>query len=269
MSKKSEESVGRGLVDERRAIECGEWLKQWFGSYGFRDEGSARNFLCAFISAAVGDEMRGVRPMFVFRASKPGVGKSVLAKACIQPTYGEVATYSLSSAGDLPKMIESCLLGRKVGKGGCYCFWDNVLGSYSDDLCYFLDADKVVIRKLCSQVKELVLNEVSIFATSNGAGMSEDVLRRVKVIDLEEVDYVGGLRSDILEEEEWSRKALEVIYEMIAGVGSSREGESVWVFIDRVIQHFLRRCNVESCFSLLGKKGVEGRCVDAVRDGLG
>lgn len=142
----------------------------------FRDEGSRENFF----KAMKGDlNQYGFRPMIAITASRPGSGKTALARHILEAR-------GLPSAPTMMPLKEQGwekLLPAAIPRG--YLFLDNVYGTFnSSTLSAFLTSKSWSWRVLGSTRIEEARLDVQVVVTGNNIELGEDLLRRSLVIDL-------------------------------------------------------------------------------------
>ncbi len=233
-----------------------QWLREWFGSFDFVDEESAKNFLCAFISMKVGEKVRGRRPCFVFSSSQPGAGKSLLAKACLYAGVGEVENFRAGGNKEVMKTLDSVLMMRALnGNGGVVpqaCFFDDYRGTLKGLFNNYLDSDSVTQRVMGTQRMIECENELSIFVTGSHVKVSDDVLRRVNFIGLGEPasDYDRPLEDVVMGRPWWQADAHAVIACIMSHLRLDFEDGIVKVHCEAVVRLFAESagCSVLDIF---------------------
>ena len=184
------------------------WDVDSFGGPGL----SRSRLLAAMMSAFVDQSFMGkLRPAFLFAANTEGAGKTLLAKLCLAPVFGETSAATLPEGrGD----EMSKLLGAKVLDGSPYLLLDNVKGKMnSSALESFLTATSFEGRILGQSKNFKLKKDCVVYITANVANPSADLLRRSVRIELfvKTADPASRTIKDILDEQKIVARRSEIL----------------------------------------------------------
>jgi hypothetical protein len=119
-------------------------------------------------------------PMIFFNANLPGSGKSRLAEMCIYPVYGTAEPLTYSDNDEFTKKLDSWAQNPIA-----YAFLDDVSGLVkNNDLNRWLTSPVWAFRYMHTQRNGSVFNQKLTLLTGNQATLSEDLTRRMFMVDL-------------------------------------------------------------------------------------
>jgi hypothetical protein len=119
-------------------------------------------------------------PMIFFNANQPGSGKSRLAEMTIYPIWGTADPLTYSDNDEFVKKLDTW-----SQNGLAYTFLDDVSGLVkNNDLNRWLTSPTWSGRIMHRQVQFSVLNQTLTLLTGNQATLSEDLTRRMLMVDL-------------------------------------------------------------------------------------
>ena len=170
-------------ADEARGVLCDLYAN--FPFEGDSDLMANRSFavqLTAHLAAYCRVMMAGkLRPGFVYLANQAGSGKTLLTRLALGPVFGAVSIESLAKSDDERGKQLTTLVAEQRG----YAFYDNVKGYLeSQQLEGFLTSPSFTGRILGKSESVTGENTALIFISGNQLTLSQDLLRRVLVVEL-------------------------------------------------------------------------------------
>ena len=120
-----------------------------------------------------------VRPMIVYNGNQPGSGKSLLMRMALSPVHGAPAEKTKPNNEELRKILDIAAFKWKP-----YVALDDVASLHSNDLNAFTNSAVHEPRRLGLSEDEECFNVTQVFTTGNQLIVSEDVVRRIVVVDL-------------------------------------------------------------------------------------
>lgn len=119
-------------------------------------------------------------PMIYYNANQPGSGKSRLAELCIYAIYGAAEPLNYSDNDEFVKKLDTW-----ARNGLAYTFLDDVSGLVkNNDLNRWLTSPTWAGRVMHHQTMFSVVNQTLTLLTGNQATLSDDLGRRMLMVDL-------------------------------------------------------------------------------------
>jgi hypothetical protein len=196
------------------------WWERYFSTMPFHEPLNYAVQMAACLALFVKHLPGGgsLRPGFLWRANKPGSGKSALAKASLYPVLGSAAAAKMKKNEELDKELEAFCRASVP-----YIFIDNVYGNMqSAAIDQLLTSEESTGRAMGGHGVFTAKNTPLLLVTGNELEMNEDALRRFLVVDLHEpgdpmerkISY--PLDDSVMRGAEWRGKALSALWAMVA-----------------------------------------------------
>lgn len=169
-----------GKADVRAAI---AFYNDWFfHDFPFADDASRTHAFCAVLQHYVRDLIYGYTPMYLFKAPKPGTGKSILAAGLSEINAPGVAGMPMPpSAEEFDKRIFG-----KLSAGATHIFFDNVRGKVDmGALDMVLTAEVYEGRLLGTNAMRTLDNRATYLMTGNNPDLGPDLPSRCVLIHMD------------------------------------------------------------------------------------
>jgi hypothetical protein len=168
--------------DDWSVERASDWIRELVKDFPWGDDGrSLAVWVCSAMTVFCQAMVKGLPPMFVFVANRPGSGKTVLAKMGASAVFGR--------AGVLPWERDSSKLSEQLNSmavtNAPFMILDNVKGYVSSEVLEgFLTSAVWTFRRFHSQSMLEYEKNTIVYLSGNDATVSDDLIRRSLFVDL-------------------------------------------------------------------------------------